>query len=111
MRQFHNNVLDYKWEVSGEYTSAHMETAWATEAMFFVRIEQAQGKNFRFDARAQISVNGIDWVDEGTAFAPMTSEGQYFIRLKHFGGWLRITGGLTGENASAVITTNLVLKE
>jgi hypothetical protein len=111
MRQFQNNVLDYKWEVSGEYTSAHLETAWATEAMFFVRVEQARGRNFRFDARAQISVNGIDWIDEGTSFAPITGEGQYFIRLKHFGGWLRITGGITGDEASAVITTNLVLKE
>lgn len=111
MRQFHNNVLDYKWEVSGEYTSAHMETAWATEAMFFVRLENPTGKNVCFNARAQISVNGIDWIDEGTAFAPITAEGQYVIRLKHFGGWLRLTGGLTGEEASAIITTNLVLKE
>ncbi|HRP04636.1 MAG TPA: hypothetical protein PLV87_06970 [Opitutaceae bacterium] len=111
MRQFQNNVLDYKWEVSGDYTSAHMETAWATEAMFFVRVEQAHGKDFRFNARAQISVNGIDWIDEGTAFEPIKGDGQYVIRLKHFGGWLRITGGLSGENPTAIITTNLVLKE
>lgn len=111
MRQFHNNCVDYKWEVSGEYTSAPMETAWATEAMFFVRVEDARGKNFRFNARAQISVNGIDWIDEGTAFAPINGNGQYVIRLKHFGGWLRITGGLTGEDAFALVTTNLVLKE
>lgn len=111
MRQFQNSVLDYKQEVSGEYVSAPLETAWATEAMFFVRLETARGKNLRFNARSQISVNGIDWIDEGTAFAPITAEGQYVIRLKHFGGWLRIIGLLEGENVSAVITTNLVLKE
>lgn len=111
MRQFQNNVLDYKWEVAGDYTSAPLETAWATEAMFFVRVEDLRGKNALFNARAQISVNGVDWIDEGTAFAPMSANGQYVIRLKHFGGWLRITGRLEGENASAVVTTNLVLKE
>lgn len=111
MRQFQNNVLDYKWEVTGDYTSAPLETAWASEAMFFVRIEHLRGKSVFFNARAQISVNGVDWIDEGTAFAPMSANGQYVIRLKHFGGWLRITGRLDGEDASAFVTTNLVLKE
>ena len=111
MRQFQNNVLDYKWEVAGDYTSAPLETAWATEAMFFVRLESIRGKNVLFNARAQISVNGIDWIDEGTAFEPISAEGQYVIRLKHFGGWLRITGRLEGEGAGAIVTTNLVLKE
>lgn len=111
MRQFQNNVLEYKWEVAGDYTSAPFETAWATEAMFFVRIENLHGSNVVFNARAQISVNGIDWIDEGTSFIPMTAEGQYVIRLKHFGGWLRITGRLDGVDANAIITTNLVLKE
>ncbi len=111
MRQFQNSVLDYKCEVAGEYISAPLEAAWAIEAMFFVRLEDLRGENVRFNARAQISVNGVDWIDEGTAFAPISAEGQYVIRLKHFGGWLRITGRLEGEDAHAIVTTNLVLKE
>jgi len=111
MRQFQNSVLDYKHELSRGYASAPLEVAWATEAMFFVRLEKVRGDGFRFRARAQISVNGIDWIDEGTAFDPITAEGQYVIRVKHFGGWLRLVGELEGAGSSTILTTNLVLKE
>jgi hypothetical protein len=111
MRHFQNSVLDYKLPLApgAGYVSAPLETAWASEAIFFVRFEETAG-TFRFAPRAQISVNGIDWVDEGTAFPPITAAGQYFIRLTHFGGWLRLAGRFEGEGA-AVLTTNLVLKE
>jgi hypothetical protein len=111
MRHFQNSVLDYKHELKGDYSSAPMETAWATEAMFFVRLENVSGTGFLFNARAQISVNGIDWIDEGTSFATISGEGQYVIRLKHFGGWLRLVGEQLGSGATAILTTNIVLKE
>jgi hypothetical protein len=111
MRHFQNSVLDFKCDITGEYVSAPLETAWASEAIFFVRLENVRGRGFRLAARAQFSVNGIDWIDEGTALGPITGEGQYAIRLKHFGGWLRLVGRLEGEDAGATITTNLVLKE
>jgi hypothetical protein len=111
MRHFQNAVLDYKHELGRDYSSAPMETAWATEAMFFVRLEKVRGPRFQFSARAQISVNGIDWIEEGTAFPPLTAEGQYVIRLKHFGGWLRLVGKQESARSHAVLTTNLVLKE
>lgn len=111
MRQFQNAVLDYKCDINGEYLSPPLETAWASEAIFFVRLENVRGHGFSLAARAQFSVNGIDWIDEGTAFAPISGEGQYAIRLKHFGGWLRLVGQLEGKDSVATITTNLVLKE
>lgn len=111
MRQFQNSVLDFKCDITREYVSAPLETAWASEAIFFVRLENVRGRNLCFSARAQISVNGIDWIDEGTAVPPISAAGQYAVRLTHFGGWLRLIGQLEGEDSAATLTTNLVLKE
>lgn len=111
MRQFQNSVLDFKADLTGDFTSAPLETAWASEAIFFLRVEEVRGKTFVFAARPQISVDGIVWIDEGTAFPPITVAGQYALRLRHFGGWLRVVGRLEGEGAGATLTVNLVLKE
>ena len=57
----------------------------------------------------QISVDGIHWVDEGTRFADMKKEGDYFVKVREFGGWLRLVLTLT-EGAACEVTTHLVLK-
>jgi hypothetical protein len=111
MRQFQNSVLDFKLVVTGAYESAPLEAAWASEAMFFLRLEESRGEGFAFHARAQISVDGVNWIDEGTEFPPLAGDGQYVIRLKHFGGWLRLVGEVAGAGSAAEVTTNLVLKE
>ncbi len=111
MRQFQNSVLDFKLETADRYESAPLETAWASEAIFFVRVEEVKGKPFRFLARPQISVDGVSWIDEGSSFPPIEGEGQFALRVRHFGGWLRLIGAIESAGASATLTTNLILKE
>ena len=62
-------------------------------------------------ANVQISPDGINWVDEGSAFAPITGETLQFVRVMHFGGWLRLVGEVAGDGARFNVMIHLVLKE
>jgi hypothetical protein len=111
MRHFQNSVLDFKLPVESDYVSAPLETAWASEAIFFLRIEPGTKGEFRFAPRAEISVDGISWLAEGSVFSPISQAGQYFLRVRHFGGWLRLAGSVEPSAGYLTFTVNLVLKE
>jgi len=53
---------------TGEVATEPYECAWAGDANFFVRALDARGTLRAAKARAQISPDGIHWVDERTAF-------------------------------------------
>ncbi|MDR1383820.1 MAG: hypothetical protein LBJ67_08260 [Planctomycetaceae bacterium] len=114
MRQFYTATLERHTKFSGTFATEPFETAWSSEAIFFVRIETFTGSGSKpdetesVDARVQISADGIHWIDEETAFEPLHSCGDYFVRVKHFGGWLRLLGHVNG---TAEMTIHLVLKE
>ena len=111
MRQFYTVVLERMQTYSGEFQTEPYETAWAGEAMFFIKIHGLNGTKAVLNSRVQVSVDGIEWIDEGTSFPPIDSEGSYFIRVSHFGGWLRLASEIDGENARAKLTIQLALKE
>ena len=99
------NVL---WQ--GEFASEPYEAAWASEAIFFVRALDVSPE-FSGIARVQISADGIHWVDEGTTFElPWEVNAVTFCRVKHFGGWLRIVGGVQSRREIRVLVS-LALKE
>ena len=111
MRQFHTAHLEIKKEFTEDFQTHPYECGWAREAIFFIRVEDVSGKNPVLDAKAQISADGIAWIDEGTSFAPISEKGLYFIRLKHFGGWLRLNCSIGGGGAHFRLLVNIVLKE
>ncbi len=99
------NVL---WQ--GEFASEPYESAWASEAIFFVRALDVS-QEFAGTARVQISADGIHWVDEGTTFdLPMKKDQVTFCKVAHFGGFLRIRGVLQ-EGESITVLVSLALKE
>ena len=99
------NVL---WQ--GEFATEPYEAAWASEAIFFVRA-LAVSPDFSGSARVQISADGIHWVNEGASFdLPTTKDRVTFCKVSHFGGWLRIRGGLQGSESITVLVS-LALKE
>jgi hypothetical protein len=112
MRHFYTATLERHTTISGNFATEPFETGWASEAIFFVRIETLTGLEMddvkNVDAKIQISADGIHWIDEGTAFETQHSCGDYFIRCQHFGGWLRLLGNIHGH---AELTIHLVLKE
>lgn len=88
-----------------------MECGWASEAIFFIIVESIEGSDTRLNASVQISADGINWVDEGTDFPAIEKEGHYYVKVKHFGNWLRVNGKLSGSGAASIkLSVHLHLK-
>ena len=116
MKHFTTAVLERHTEYNGPFATEPYETAWASEAIFFIRVEEIVGDGVILRACSQISADGINWIDEGTAFEPITAVGDYFVRVSHFGGWLRLVGEVQGTDstecdAKCRAMVHLVLKE
>jgi len=108
MRQFTQAVLERRARHGNHLATVLYETAWASEAIFFITVEELTAQSLL--ARVQISPDGILWVDEGSVCEPITAPGLHFLRVRHFGGWLRLACELSGGGETRVLV-HLVLKE
>lgn len=111
MRQSHTAVLarNERWE--GAFETEPYETAWASEAIFFVRILHRTEGVTSARVRVQVSPDGVHWCDEGTVLELSEDpEVPAFARIRHFGGWLRLTGEMPAGVAPKVLVY-LSLKE
>ncbi len=111
MRNFYTVVLERMQAFHDNFDTEPYETAWASEAIFFIRVHEISGAGAVLNARVQVSVDGIEWIDEGTAFPPIRSAGNHFIKVTHFGGWLRLANTVGGTDPALTLTMHLVLKE
>ena len=111
MRHFTTAVLERHACYTSDFATEPYETPWASEALFFIRAEDVLGESPILRARVQISADGIHWIDEGTTFGTISSCGDFFVRVAHFGGWLRLVGSVQGDDARFQVTIHLVLKE
>jgi hypothetical protein len=98
--------------LQGAVVTEPYETAWAAEALFFVRFMGVRGqasKDARAELRVQLSPDGIRWVDEGTVLRVAAEvEALEFARVSHFGGWLRLVGQVPeGLSLQTVVTLSL----
>lgn len=110
MRQSHTSVLERNVEWTGAFTIEPYEVAWASEAIYFVHVLDAEGVAAPITANIQLSPDGIHWCDEGSALTILHEPGLTFCRLSHFGGWLRAVGTVPDGGKLRVIVY-LVLKE
>lgn len=110
MRQSHTAIPERNVEWTGEFSIEPYEVAWAGEAIYFVRVLQADTLSEPVTARIQISPDGIHWCDEGSELVIDPQAGVYFCRLSQFGGWLRAVGNVPAGGRLRVIVY-LVLKE
>ena len=102
-------VIERAEGLSGSFATEPYEVGWAREAVVFLKVfRMADGG--RLEARAQISPDGIDWVDEGTRFRPARAPGLDFVKLTNFGSWLRVVGGVQGAGATADMVVYVALK-
>jgi len=109
LRPSHTQPIERHRVFSGDFATEPYECAWATEALFFIRIESLKGNKPELQVSVQISPDGINWVDEGTSFDVMRETGQAFVRVREFGGWLRLAG-TTSKDAEIEVMIHLVLK-
>jgi hypothetical protein len=110
MRQSITAVVERNVTWQGDFAVEPYEAAWATEAIYFVRVLEAHNLPADTTARVQISPDGIHWCDEGTAVALAATPAITFARVTHFGGWLRLVGKLP-DGAHLTVIVYLSLKE
>lgn len=111
IRQSYTAVVEQNNRWGGGFDTEPYEAGWATEALFFVRALKAESIPEDATVRVQISPDGIHWCDEGTTFEiPSEADRVTFARIRHFGGFLRLSGSLPAD-ASATVMVYLALKE
>ena len=111
MRQFMTTTVEQRKDFTSGFATHPMESAWATEAIFFLTVEEVTGESPVLKAKVQISADGVNWLDEGNVFGAIHEKGHYFIRVSHFGGWLRLWGDVEGPDSCFNLTIHLALKE
>ena len=110
MRQFYTSVVERREPFRGSFVTEPYEAGWASEAIYFVSVDEPAEANLALDLRVQISVDGVEWIDEGSVLSRLGLEGRGFVRVTHFGGWLRLRGRAP-EDHDVVLTVQLALKE
>ena len=110
MRQSHTAVLARNETWSGEVATEPYEVAWASEAIVFLRVLEPAEVPYGVTLRVQISPDGMRWCDEGSVVAlGGDPDVPTFVRVTHFGGWLRLTGSLA-DGVVAKVVAYLALK-
>lgn len=109
MKSFYTAVVELRQEFDDAIETHPYECGWADEAMYFVENHDAdRGTVVRL--RAQVSADGIRWLDEGTQ---LTVADDGFLRLREFGGFTRLVGSAhrgDGSQVAVTITVRLALK-
>lgn len=109
MRQFVTGVLETFRELDASHATEPYEAGWATEAMFFVRVHEASDP-LAMKASAQVSVDGLSWVGEGAVAYEFGTDNDTIVRVRHFGGWLRLALELA-PGSRCKVSIWVVLKE
>lgn len=107
MRESHTAIIERNIEWDGAIETEPYEVSWAGEAIFFVRLLEAEGSQ-PIQLNVQISPDGIRWCDEGSALELNFSNDLTYVRVRHFGGWLRLKGHMvSGQRARAIVYLSL----
>jgi len=90
---------------TGAAATEPYEAGWAREAVIFIRaLKQPGGK--QPIVRVEISPDGMHWLPEGAhAAMPTMEDGFAFLRVSHFGNWLRVAADFAPDAHSTVLVT------
>jgi hypothetical protein len=109
MRNAYTAVIARGEPWQGSVQTEPYEAAWAGEALFFVRVLEATGSG-QATGRVQISPDGMNWIDEGSTLTIDAQAGHLsFVRVREFGGWLRLAVEVPPSTGLTVVAT-LALK-
>jgi len=106
MRNFQASSVEKRITVKGTCFSQPMEAGWASDAIFFLWIEEAANVQEPLHVSVQISADGMNWIDEGTTLEGVQTTGHYFVKAKHFGNWLRLA---IKANETAILKLSVYL--
>lgn len=109
MRESQTAVLERGIVLDREFATEPFEVAWATEARWFVQfLEPGTGT---VGVRAQISADGLTWVDHESATARGPQTGVLTSSVHDFGHWLRLVVTPEGGDTTPLTRVYLALKE
>ncbi len=111
LRRFHTAVLEKNETYTADFETEPYETAWASEALWFVRVLDLAGSGARLVAQPQMSPDGLFWCDMQQAPLEISAPGLHALALREFGGWLRLRCQLQGANPKVKLLIYLALKE
>jgi hypothetical protein len=109
VRRSYTAVVERGEPFVGDFATEPYEAGWASEALFFVRVLEAPPAA-SFQARVQLSPDGLHWIDEGSAITELP-DGLGFVRVREFGNWLRLAGTVRPAGTAIRALVYLVLKE
>ena len=93
MRQSHTAVVARNAAWNGPFNTEPWETAWATEAIYFVRLLNPVSFRVSMQCSVEISPDGIHWAELSRSAFDFDQENTLWHKqLNHFGGWLRLSG-------------------
>ena len=121
MRQSHTAVVERNQLWEGDFATEPYEVGWSHEAIFFVQILHYE-ESPRIRAKVQISPDGIHWCNidndgvksvgsgflSGYEYSKISEGAIDFLRVSHYGGWLRLAG--TVKNGRVWALVHLALK-
>src|SRR5690606_8142844 len=110
MRLFNASHLKVKKNFTEDFQTIPYEVGWSSEGIFFIAVEELSGNNPSLTAAVEISHDGVNWVAEGTVSEPITALGLHFIRVRHFGNWLRLNCKISGEQPVFRLNIQIALK-
>ncbi len=111
MRQFNAAPLELKKQFKESFQTHPFEAGWASEAIFFIMVEDVSGSNSQLLAEVEISHDGFNWAYEGSVVGPIYEKGLNFIKVSCFGNWLRLNCKIEGDNPGFKLLVQLALKE
>ena len=100
-------TVERRTVITGPFGTHPYEAAWASEALFFVRVE---GEHPELLIQPQVSPDGIDWIDRGAPVVMRADQDLVDVELVRFGTWVRLHLSGASADAPAEILVRLELK-
>jgi hypothetical protein len=111
MKNSFTAVIEQANTYSASFETEPYETAWASEARWFIRVLELNGDGAAITFHPQISPDGLVWCDEGSTALHITEPGLVSFPLRDFGHWLRLRAEYAGSGTVAKVLIYLALKE
>lgn len=107
MQQNNTSVLARRIVIDGDYATLPYEAGWAREAVVFVQVE---GEHPRLAVAAEVSPDGITWIQRGESVSLDADATIVEIPLERFGNWVRVTVTGASPDATARVLIHLNAK-
>ncbi|HEY4200606.1 MAG TPA: hypothetical protein VGM83_08590 [Devosiaceae bacterium] len=109
MREAYTAVIARAEPWSGVILTEPYETGWAGEVIIFALALESLDADVTL--KTLISPDGINWVEDGSAFVLPREKGKLgFLKLRHFGHFLRFTAEMPPGKIGKFVLS-LALKE